>query len=141
MKVNWLWILLIAAAAFALARIFFSLRKMRDMQKTDNWDEQTIERLRAGGLDPFQPHDVDFFLALPTDVAGNAVMAQLEKDGFAVHVRVVPESGDLPVSLRATRSMRLSLPEVKELSIRFAALAKAHVGRYDGWSVGRSEKA
>jgi hypothetical protein len=141
MKVNWLWIVLLVAAAFALARIFFSLRKMRDMAKSDNWDEKTIERLRGGGIDPFQPHDVDFFLALPTDVAGNAVMAQLEQDGFAVHVRVVPESGDLPVSLRATRSMRLSLPEVKEMSARFSALAKAHVGRYDGWATKSGPRA
>jgi hypothetical protein len=138
-KGNWLLIVLLVAGAFALARIYFSLRKMRDMAKSDSWDEKTIERLRrSGGIDSFKPHDVDFFLALPTDSAGNAVMAQLERDGFAVHVRVVPESGDLPVSLRATRSMRLSLPEVKEMSARFAALAKAHLGRYDGWNVSAS---
>jgi hypothetical protein len=138
---DWLWIFLIGAAALALARIFFSLKKLREAQKTDDWDTRTLERLRTQGLDPFQPHDVDFFLALPSDEAGNAVMKRLETDGFAVHVKVVPESVDLPVTLRATRSMRLSLPEMKELSGRFAALARQQGGRYDGWVAGRAPSA
>ncbi|MGH8286199.1 MAG: ribonuclease E inhibitor RraB [Steroidobacteraceae bacterium] len=138
---DWLWYLLIAAAGFALARIFFSLRKLRDVQKADNWDAKALDRLRAQGLDPFQSHDVDFFLALPSDAAGNAVMTRLEADGFAVHVKVVPESADLPISLRATLSMRLSLPDMKAASARFAALAKEQGGRYDGWAAGRSTTA
>jgi hypothetical protein len=137
---EWMWILLIGAAAFALARIFFSLKKLRDVQKADNWDSKAFERLRAQGFDPFQAHEVDFFLALPTDEAGNAVMTKLEQEGFAVHVKVVPESTDLPVSLRATRSMRLSLPDMKELSARFGALALQHSGRYDGWAAGRASR-
>jgi hypothetical protein len=139
--VDWVWYLLIAAAGFALARIFFSLWKLRDVQKADNWDAKALDRLRSQGLDPFQSHDVDFFLALPTDVAGNAVMARLEADGFAVHVKVVPESAALPISLRARRSMRLSLPEMKAFSARFAALAREQGGRYDGWAAGRAASA
>jgi hypothetical protein len=138
--VEWLWYLLIAAAAFALGRIFFSLKKLRDVQRADNWDVKALERLRTQELDPFQAHDVDFFLALPTDSAGNAVMTRLEKDGFDVHVKVVPESTELPVSLRARRSMRLSLPEMKAMSGRFAALALEHGGRYDGWAAGRASR-
>jgi hypothetical protein len=138
---DWLWYALVGVAVFALARIFFSLKKLRDVQKTDDWDTRALERLRTQGLDPFQPHDVDFFLALPSDAAGNAVMTRLEADGFAVHVKVVPESTDLPVSLRATRSMRLSLPEMKAASARFAALAKAQGGRYDGWAADRAPSA
>jgi len=138
---EWLWYLLIAAGGLALARIFVSLKKLRDVQKADDWDAKALERLRTQGLDPFQLHDVDFFLALPTDEAGNAVMARLEKDGFAVHVKVVPESTDLPVSLRATRSMRLALPDMKEMSGRFGALALEHGGRYDGWAAGKAAKS
>lgn len=137
---EWLWYLLIGAAAFALGRIVFSLKKLRDAQRSDSWDAKALERLRTQGLDPFQPHEVDFFLALPTDAAGNAVMAHLEQDGFDVHVKVVPESTDLPVSLRARRSMRLSLPEMKAMSGRFGTLAVEHGGRYDGWAAGRASR-
>ena len=135
---EWLWYVLVAAAALALARIFFSLKKLRDARTTDDWDTKAFDRLRAQGLDPFQPHDVDFFLALPSDSAGNAVMSRLEADGYAVHVKVVPDIADLPISLRATRSMRLSLPEMKAASARFAALAREQGGRYDGWAAGRA---
>jgi hypothetical protein len=138
---EWLWFLLIGAAALALARIFFSLKKLRDVQKGTDWDTRAFDRMRAQGFDPFQAHDVDFFLALPSDAAGNTVMTRLEADGFAVHVKVVPENTDLPVSLRATRSMRLSLPEMKATSARFAALAKEQDGRYDGWAASRGPSA
>jgi hypothetical protein len=30
--------------------------------------------------------------------------------------------------------MRLSVPGMKELTVRFRELAKAHGGHYDGWS-------
>lgn len=135
---DWVVILLVGVAVFALGRIAFSLRQLRRSGHSEDWDTRILERLRSHGLDPFQPCDVQFFLALPSDAAGNAVMTRLEADGFAVHVKVVPESVDLPVTLRATRSMRVSLEEMKATSARFAALAKEQGGRYDGWTAGQA---
>jgi hypothetical protein len=100
-----------------------------------DWDERLIERLRKSGSDPFQPHDVDFFMAMPTEAAGRAVAVILEAEGYHVDVKPAPDNpGDHPFSLHARRSMRLSVPGMRELTKRFQAMAKAQGGHYDGWS-------
>jgi hypothetical protein len=125
--------LVVLAAVVIVARLYFKVRALRN-QKRDDWDAKIIDRLRKQGSDPFKPHDVDFFFGLPDDEACRAVNAQLEADGFAVDVKAVPESPDAAFSLHARKSMRLSVPEMQELSRRFTALAEAHGGRYDGWA-------
>ena len=62
---SWMLTLLVVAGAAALARIYYGLRKMKEKTEKD-WDARVIERLRAAGSDPFQPHDVDFFMAMPS---------------------------------------------------------------------------
>jgi hypothetical protein len=52
-----------------------------------------------------------------------------------VDVHAAPDNpADHPFSLHATKSLRLSVPGMKELTIRFKELAMAHGGHYDGWS-------
>jgi len=45
-----------------------------------------------------------------------------------------PESGDLRWSLHAHKSMRLTVPDMQELSRRLTTAATERQGRYDGWS-------
>lgn len=126
--------LLVIAGAAALGRIYYSLRKMKETRVKD-WDERLIERLRAAGSDPFQPHDVDFFMAMPSEVAGQAVATILVAEGYQVDVHPAPDNpADHPFSLHARKSLRLSVPGMKELTVHFKQLAKAHGGHYDGWS-------
>ncbi len=132
----WLLILFVFIAVLVLARIYFSLRKIRAASMRDDWDAQQISHLRALGSDPFQAHDVDFFFGLPSETACRAVRQQLELEGFAVDVQPVPEAVDQIFSLHARRSMRLSVPDMQALSRRFGELAHAHEGRYDGWAAG-----
>jgi hypothetical protein len=131
--VSWLLIVLVAAGLVALARIYVKVRAVRKLAQ-DDWDSRTIDRLRKAGSDPFKPHDVDFFFALPSEEATRAVNAQLEVEGFAVDIKAVPDTTELPYSLHARKSMRLSVPDMRELSRRFGALAEAQGGRYDGWA-------
>jgi hypothetical protein len=42
--------------------------------------------------------------------------------------------GSLPLSLHATRSMRLILSDVVDQSRRFSEIAAEFQGRYDGWA-------
>jgi hypothetical protein len=137
---SWYVIILAAAGAFALYRIYVSLRKLQD-RSNDDWDARLIERLRLSGSDPFQPHDVDFFFALPNEVAAKAVAARLEKEGYSVDLRTIPEVVDQPCSVHARKSLRLSVPGMREISRGCAALAREHGGRYDGWAATRVPRA
>jgi hypothetical protein len=130
----WMLTLLFVAGVVLLGRIYYGLRKMKEGSVKD-WDARLIERLRAAGTDPFQPHLVDFFMAVPSEEAGRAVAAILEADGYQVDVKPAPDNpAEHPFSLHFTKSFRLSVPGMRELTTRFTALAKEHGGHYDGWS-------
>jgi 7-keto-8-aminopelargonate synthetase-like enzyme len=130
---KWLFFLFIAAAVAIILRVLVLFRKAR-RQRTQDWDEKLVSQLRARGQDPFQPHAVDFFFALPDEQSCAAVNEQLETDGFRVDVKAVPENKEFPFSLHATKSMRVHAMEMRERSRRFNEMALAHRGRYDGWS-------
>lgn len=130
-----LLVLVVAAAIVAAARIYVSVRKLR-REHTGDWDAKLIERLRAQGSDPFKPHEVSFFFGLPTEQASRNVQAQLESEGFTVDLKPVPSSSEQPFSLHASKALRLSVPEMRELGRRFSVLARANGGRYDGWTAG-----
>lgn len=130
---SWLLTLLVVALVAIAVRIYFNVRKVRRASDTD-WDAKQIEHLRAQGSDPFQPHAVDFFFALPNAAAVQALRSQLELDGYEIDTRAMPDSADQPISLHARKSLRLSVPDMKDLSRRFGRLALSHGGRYDGWT-------
>jgi hypothetical protein len=128
-------ILVAAAGVVAIARIYTTVRK-RWKEEAERWDDKVIERLRAAGSDPFKPHDVSFFFGLPSEAACRAVQGRLEAEGFQVDLKPVPAGSEQPFSLHAMKSLRLSVPDMRELSRRFDALAREHGGRYDGWTAG-----
>ncbi|MFO1426204.1 MAG: ribonuclease E inhibitor RraB [Steroidobacteraceae bacterium] len=112
---SWLYAFLVIGAALAIGRIVFQVRKLR-AQPVDDWDSKLIERLRRSGADPFRPHDVDFFLALPSELAATAVMRRLEAEGFSVDVRHAPEHADHPYSVHAQKAMQLSIEVAREFA-------------------------
>jgi hypothetical protein len=131
---NWFLALLFLVGAGLLFRIYSDVRKAKEKRVKD-WDESLIERLRKSGSDPFQPHEVDFFMAMPSEAAGQAVAATLEAEGYRVDLHAAPDNpADTPFSLHASKSLRLSVPGMRELTVHFKELAKAHGGHYDGWS-------
>ncbi|HJS89019.1 MAG TPA: ribonuclease E inhibitor RraB [Steroidobacteraceae bacterium] len=109
----------------------------------ESWDEKMIERLRAKGFAPFNEYPVAFFLALPDETSCRVVRARLEPDGFDVDVKPMTaqlfgqaeSQSSLPFSLHATKTMRLLVADMVELSQRLSAIAAEFHGRYDGWSV------
>jgi hypothetical protein len=133
---TWLLIVFIVAGVAVAVRIYFGVRKGLESERGSDWDEKMIARLRKQGSDPFQPHEVDFFFALPSEAACQAVRSQLEVDGFTVDTRPVEEDPERALSLHAHKSLRLSVPDMQALSRRFAELARTHGGRYDGWAAG-----
>jgi hypothetical protein len=132
---QWLLLALVVLAGLAVIYRFYStMKKGREVHGAD-WDTKMIAELRKRGQDPFQPHDVNFFFALPNEGACTAINRQLESEGFRVDVKAVPEN-EFPFSLSATRNMRIHAPDMQLLTRRFNQLAKAHHGRYDGWGSG-----
>lgn len=120
-------------AAIVVARLYFTVRKFRPAHQ-ESWDEKMIERLRSQGYAPFKEYPVDFFLALPDEAACSAVRARLEPDGFSVDVKPIEDEVTLPLSLHATKAMRLILIDMIELSQKMSAIAAEYHGRYDGWA-------
>lgn len=132
---NWIIVALIAAGIAAVVRIYFSLQKLRG-ERADDWDTKMVERVRSQGVDPFKPHEVDFFFALPNASACDAIRTVLTAEEFNVDIKPVAESSEHPFSLHASKPLRLAVPDMQEKSRRFRELAVAHGGRYDGWAAG-----
>ena len=119
---DWFVVFLIAGAAIAVWRIVYQLRRASKVQ-FDDWDTKLIEKLRRSGVDPFQPVDVDFFVALPTREVADTVASRLQAEGFTVDIRELADSVDLPWSVHALKSMALNVHAVREVSTRMRGLA------------------
>ena len=129
---SWTLLLLVAALALIAVRIYSKLRLARK-SRAESWDEQVIGRLRSQGYAPFNDYRVDFFLALPNEAACQGARARLEPE-FSVDVKPLESDAELVYSLHATKTMRLVVPDMQELSRRLTALATEFHGRYDGWA-------
>jgi len=129
---SWTLLLLVAALALIAVRIYSKLRLARK-SRHESWDEQIIGRLRAQGYAPFNDYRVDFFLALPDEAACRGARARLEPE-FSVDVKPMQNDSSLGFSLHATKTMRLVVPDMQEISRRLTALATEFHGRYDGWA-------
>ena len=128
----WFFVALVAALALIVVRVAAKLRAARALRR-ESWDEQIIGRLRSQGYAPFNDYRVDFFLALPDDAACQAARARLEPE-FNVDVKPLEDDAELRFSLHASKTMRLIVPDVQDISRRLGAIAAEFHGRYDGWA-------
>lgn len=135
---KWFTILLVGVLALSLLRIVTQIRKATKSSGGD-WDERFISQLRKAGIAPFDAYPVDFFFDLPGAEACAAVTALLEPEGYTVDSRQEPDGTNY--SLHANRSMRLLVPDMQALTVKFRALAEEHGGKYDGWAVAKKPKA
>ena len=127
-------VVFVFAVAIIVARVFFNMRKVRQANSSESWDEKVIAGLRQRGYAPFNPYPVDFFLALPDDAAVQGVRSRLETDGFTVDVKPLENDPELHFSLHAKKTMRLIVPDMQELGRKLTAIATEFRGRYDGWA-------
>ena len=127
-------VVFVVAVAIIVARVYFNVRKLKAANSSESWDEKVIAGLRSRGYAPFNAYPVDFFLALPDDAAAQGVKARLESEGFGVDTKPLENDPELNVSLHATKTMKLIVPDMQELGRRMTALATEFRGRYDGWA-------
>jgi hypothetical protein len=124
----------IFAVVIIVTRVYFNMRKVKQANSSESWDEKVIAGLRQRGYAPFNPYPVDFFLALPDEAATQNVRTRLESEGFAVDVKPLENDPELHFSLHATKTMRLIVPDMQELGRMLTAMAAEFHGRYDGWA-------
>ena len=110
------------------------LGKVAEGSTVTDWDEQFIMQLRKAGVNAFEEHDVDFFFTMPDAKSSSAVRGQLAANGF--HVVGEHANPDGGYSLDMRRRMRLVVPEMQALTVRFNALASEAGGKYDNWAIG-----
>jgi Regulator of ribonuclease activity B len=127
-------ILFVIAVAIIVARVYFNMKRLRQANSTESWDEKMIAGLRTRGYAPFNPYPVDFFLALPDEASVQGARSRLEAEGFGVDVKPLENDPELNFSLHATKTMKLIVPDMQELGRRMTALATEFHGRYDGWA-------
>jgi hypothetical protein len=129
---TWYMVALLAALAVVGARMFVKLRAAAN-NRAEGWDERQIGLLRSQGYAPFRDYPVDFFLALPDELACQNVRSRLEPE-FKVDVKPLLDDREFRFSLHATKSMHLIVPEMQEVRRRLTGLAQEFKGRYDGWA-------
>lgn len=134
---DWFVLFLVAAAAIAVARIVYQVRRTAT-RREDDWDSKLIERLRRSGMDPFRAWEIDFFVAMPSLESARKLANVLETEGYAVDVREVSDGGEHPVSVHALKALQLNVPAIRACSQRLRELSIAGGGRYDGWAPGKS---
>jgi regulator of RNase E activity RraB len=132
---DWFVVFLVAGAAIAVWRIIYNIRNA-SKSREDDWDARMIERLRRSGVDPFQPVDVDFFVAVPSQDKAESIASRLRAEGFEADIRELRDSVDQPWSVHALKTMSLNVHAVREVSSRLRQLADEAGGRYDGWAPG-----
>ena len=127
----WFFVL-VAALGLIVVRVYLKLRTAR-RARAETWDEQVIGRLRSQGYAPFNDYRLDFFLALPDEAACQGARERLEPE-FSVDVKPLENDPELGFSLHASKTMRLIVPDMQDISRRLEALAAEYHGRYDGWA-------
>jgi len=130
--VSWFFLAMVAALGVVVLRLYFKLREA-SKSRAETWDEQVIGRLRSQGYAPFNDYRIDFFLALPDEAACQGARARLEPE-FSVDVKPLENDPELSYSLHASKTMRLVVPDVQDISRRLTAIATELRGRYDGWA-------
>lgn len=129
-------LLLVLAAIVAAYRVYLTVKAIRKRSGggADDWDERLVKNLRAQGGNPFANHDVDFFFDLPSEAACEQVAATLRGQGFEVDYKSQDPALGTSFSLHATKSVRITVPDMQGYTQAFKALATQHGGRYDGWA-------
>jgi hypothetical protein len=94
-------------------------------------DEAVLVQLRQAKSDLSKPHEVEFFLYLPTQSAAEQVADQIRKDGFQAEVKASAKGGDWLCF--ATRIMVPTLAELQRIRRDFENILAPLHGEYDGW--------
>ena len=103
----------------------------RTARAQESPDAQVIAQLRKAGSNLSKPHEVEFFLYVPTPDAADRLASKLHALHFGAKVDEAAQGPGWLVL--ATKSMIPTESALVAIRTQFTALAAAENGEYDGW--------
>ncbi len=98
-------------------------------------DARVIENLVSAGSDISKPHNIDFFMFMPSKAKAKSASAEMEQLGYTI-VSVDRDSGQSQWQIHATRVMAPQLDAMTATTRTLESVAAKHGGDYDGWGTG-----
>jgi hypothetical protein len=94
-------------------------------------DQDALDQLRAAGSNLSKPHQIDFYMVLPSQSDAESAGNSLRALGYRVTVR----AGDGSASwvLTSSRTMMPTIQGLTEARVLFKGLALRYRGAYAGW--------
>jgi hypothetical protein len=118
-------------AALALGIALMGFFNLFGCSRKPGPDEAVLVQLQQAKADLSKPHEVEFFLYLPTQAAAEQVANQVRKDGFHAEVKPSAKGGDWLCF--AIRIMVPTLAELQRIRRDFEKILAPLHGEYDGW--------
>ena len=94
-------------------------------------DSSVLTQLEKAGSDLSKPHDIEFFLYLPTEAAAESAASRVSEHGFVAAVS--PPLEGAPWLCLVTKTMIPTVSELQRIRRDFDDLANSLGGNYDGW--------
>ena len=130
MSYGFIFLVLIVVVAFA-GILMLGRRRLPKTEPALDHDAALIEHLRASNADLSKPHEIDFYLYLPTEDVANDVLARAQGDGFRGDVSISADgSGWLCLLHKDLVPVHATMTEQRRVLTKLAADAG---GEYDGW--------
>jgi len=126
-----LWVLILLGVVGIVLLLRGHAGESAAMRLPSDGDASTLDELAHAGSDLSRPHQIEFFLYLPSRQAAEGVADQLRHDGF--EVQVGPSEDPADWLCLATRQMLPELGALRTWRQRLTALAEGRDGVYDGW--------
>ena len=98
-------------------------------------DARVIENLVSAGSNVSKPHNIDFFMFVPTERRAKAAAADMEQLGYTIS-SIDHVTGESQWQIHATREMVSQLDAMTATTRALEAVATKHGGDYDGWGTG-----
>ena len=94
-------------------------------------DAAVLGQLKKAGSDLAKPHNIEFFLYLPSEAAANTAASRIREHGFQAAVK--PPLKTAGWLCFATKTMVPELSELQRIRRDFERLTRELGGNYDGW--------
>jgi hypothetical protein len=94
-------------------------------------DAAVLGQLKKAGSDLAKPHNIEFFLYLPSEAAANTAASRMGEQGFEASVK--PPLGTANWLCFAKKTIVPELSELQRIRRYFDQLTREFGGNYDGW--------
>jgi hypothetical protein len=123
-KVTSTWLCLIAASLLIAPGL---------SSAQQNPDAQALTQLRLAGSNLRKPHQMEFFLYVPSQLAAERVAEKVRALEFTTKIQHAATGSDWLVL--ATKKMIPTEAKLAELRKLFNEIVTAEQGEYDGWGI------